>query len=65
MFRRQRDHPDGARRRLSRPVGCLLWIVALLLLLLILSILFGGFQKGTKVGIGPVGSQRAVASAAA
>jgi hypothetical protein len=44
----------AGRRRLWRPrnraVGCLLWIVALLVVLLLLSILFGGFQKGAKVG---------------
>jgi uncharacterized membrane protein len=34
----------------NRAVGCLLWIVALLVLLLLLSVLFGGFQKGSKVG---------------
>jgi hypothetical protein len=63
MFRRQRDQADGARRRLSRPVGCLLWVVAVLVLLLILSLLFGGFQQGTKVGIAPTGQQRAASSA--
>jgi hypothetical protein len=43
------------RRRFSRPVGCLLWLIALILLLVLLSVLFGGFQKGTKVsGSGPV-----------
>jgi hypothetical protein len=41
---------SGGRRRISRPLGCLLWLVALLLLLVLLSVLFGGFQKGTKVG---------------
>jgi hypothetical protein len=43
-----RDRP----RRFSRPVGCLFWILAFLLLLLLLSLLFGGFQKGQKVGWG-------------
>ena len=33
--------------------GCLLWLLGLLIVLVILSLLFGGFQKGTKVnGIG-------------
>jgi hypothetical protein len=47
---------SGRRRRWrpqSRAVGCLLWIVAALVILLLLSVLFGGFQKGTKVGSGP------------
>jgi hypothetical protein len=35
------------RRRLT---GCLLWILGLIVVLVILSLLFGGFQKGTKVG---------------
>jgi hypothetical protein len=40
----------GTRRKMGRLSGCLLWILALLVILLVLSILFGGFQKGTKVG---------------
>jgi hypothetical protein len=31
-------------------MGCFLWILTLLLVLLVLSILFGGFQRGSKVG---------------
>jgi hypothetical protein len=43
----------GARRRgrrwpRSRAAGCLLWIVLLIAILIVLSVLFGGFQKGTK-----------------
>jgi hypothetical protein len=41
--------PNGRRRRFSRPVGCLIWLIALIVLLIVLSALFGGFQKGTKV----------------
>lgn len=42
--------PSGGRpRRFSRPVGCLIWLIALIVLLIVLSVLFGGFQKGTKV----------------
>jgi hypothetical protein len=33
-------------------MGCLLWLLTLLLVLLVLSILFGGFQRGTKTGGG-------------
>lgn len=40
----------GPRRRMGRLTGCLVWILALLVILLVLSILFGGFQRGTKVG---------------
>jgi ABC-type Fe3+ transport system permease subunit len=40
------------RRRNRRVFGCLLWILTLLLMLLVLSILFGGFQRGSKVGGG-------------
>ncbi len=59
LFRR----PAGSRRqepvrRRSRARGCLLWILALILILIVLSLLFGGFQKGTKADVGyrqPVG----------
>ncbi len=47
---------EGRRRRWrprNRAVGCLLWIVALLVILLLLSVLFGGFQTGKKVGSVP------------
>lgn len=40
----------GAAGSRSRAVGCLVWILALLVVLLLLSLIFGGFQKGTKVG---------------
>lgn len=43
---RRRDRP----RRFSRPVGCLFWVLAFLVILLLLSLIFGGFQKGQKVG---------------
>jgi hypothetical protein len=41
------------RRPRSRLTGCLVWILALIVLLVILSLLFGGFRKGTKAGAGP------------
>src|ERR1700733_3915660 len=47
------------RRRRIRARGCLLWILGLIVLLVILSLLFGGFRKGSKVGEGapaPVGA---------
>ena len=37
------------RRRRPRLVGCLIWLIALVVLLIVLSLLFGGFTKGTKV----------------
>jgi hypothetical protein len=43
------------RRRRIRARGCLLWILGLIVLLVILSLLFGGFQKGSKVGEGAPG----------
>lgn len=57
-FGRRPDHgPAGGRRRRwprSRAAGCLLWIVLLIAALIVLSVLFGGFQKGTQVkGLGP------------
>lgn len=42
------DRSRRGRRRFSRPVGCLLWLIALLALVVVLSVLFGGFQKGTR-----------------
>jgi cytochrome c-type biogenesis protein CcmH/NrfF len=43
----------GERRPRTRLAGCLLWILALAALLIVLSLLFGGFRKGTKAGMGP------------
>ena len=43
----------GRPRRRSRAFGCLLWLIALIVILIIAALLFGGFQKGTKaVGTG-------------
>ena len=57
-FGRRSDHGSaGGRRRRwprSRAAGCLLWVVLLIMLLIVLSVLFGAFQKGTQVkGLGP------------
>ncbi len=44
----------GERRR-PRLVGCLIWLVALIVVLIAAALLFGGFTKGTKVsGAGPL-----------
>jgi hypothetical protein len=45
---RWRRGSNGPRRPRSRLVGCLMWVVGLIIVLIILSLLFGGFQKGTK-----------------
>lgn len=44
--RRRRQRP-GSRSRLS---GCLLWLLVLVIVLVVISLLFGGFRKGTRVG---------------
>jgi hypothetical protein len=49
----------GRRSRPARPrpwlIGCLLWLIALVVILIAASLLFGGFTRGTKVsGLGPV-----------
>jgi hypothetical protein len=48
------------RRRRHRAVGCLLWLLTLLIVLLVLSLLFGGFHRGARVGDGPAHVVRAV-----
>ena len=56
MFRYLFGRPGEGRRRWwprSRAAGCLLWVVLLIVILIAASVLFGGFQKGTKVrGLG-------------
>ena len=36
-------------RRTPRLIGCLIWLIALVVIIIVLSLLFGGFRKGTKV----------------
>jgi hypothetical protein len=53
MVERSRRRMSSRRRSWrprSRPAGCLLWILGLIVVLVILSLMFGGFQKGTKAG---------------
>jgi len=38
---------------MSGPVGCLVWLFILLVLLIVVALMFGGFQKGTKVSAQP------------
>jgi hypothetical protein len=50
MVRSSRGRSPG-RTTWRRPKGgCLLWVLGLLVILVILSLMFGGFQKGTKAG---------------
>jgi hypothetical protein len=50
LFNRREGYAGPRRRRWprSRAGGCLLWIVILIVVLIVLSLMFGGFQKGTK-----------------
>jgi hypothetical protein len=50
MSRSSSGRGDGYRRRWprSRAGGCLLWILLLIVILIVLSLMFGGFRKGTK-----------------
>jgi hypothetical protein len=49
-FRRRMSAGGQSWRPRRRLTGCLLWILGLIVVLVILSLMFGGFQKGTKVG---------------
>jgi hypothetical protein len=55
MYMRPRWRNRTVQQRRFRPGlgGCLLWILVLVAILIVLSLLFGGFQKGTKAGLGP------------
>jgi hypothetical protein len=44
----RQPRPENRRWRPAGPAGCLLWVVMLVLILLVLSVLLGGFQLGTK-----------------
>jgi hypothetical protein len=41
---------DGRRRPWL--IGCLIWLIAIVVLLIVMSLLFGGFTKGTRVSLG-------------
>ena len=45
----QRWYGRREGRRRPRLIGCLIWLIALIVILIVLSLLFGGFRKGTKV----------------
>jgi hypothetical protein len=48
LFGARSGRRPGRRRRLS---GCLLWVIILIGVLVILSLFFGSYQKGTKAGM--------------
>jgi hypothetical protein len=54
----------GGRSRISRSVGCLLWLAIFVVILVALSVLFGGFQLGTKTGGTPPPRPAAVSATA-
>jgi hypothetical protein len=59
LFNRYGARRERRRWPRSRAGGCLLWIVLLIVILIILSVMFGGFQKGTKSnGLAPLSSSR-------
>ena len=65
-WNRRRRRPRRVRRRRLGRAGCLLWIVAAIAILLLLSLVFGGFRLGSKQGLGRPGPDVApVAGAAA
>ncbi len=53
----------GGWRRPRGPIGCVVWILGLLVILLLLSLIFGGFQKGSRVGSGSAPGDRPQAAA--
>jgi hypothetical protein len=52
----------GPRRR---AMGCLMWMLVLVVVLLVLALMFGGFQKGKKAGDGRQARPQAQAQPAA
>jgi hypothetical protein len=57
LFNRYGARRERRRWPRSRAGGCLLWIVLLIVILIVLSVMFGGFQKGTKSnGLAPLSS---------
>ena len=52
------------RRRFGR-AGCLLWILAVILIVLLLAVVSGGFRLGTRSGLGGPGTGAVPAAAIA
>jgi hypothetical protein len=64
-FGRRRERYNGRRwTPRSRAVGCLLWVVLLIVILVVLALAFGGFQKGTKYSSGAGAAHVAMAAPA-
>jgi len=59
-WRSRREQPGGGRR-LGWPIGCLLWLVLLVVVLIVLSVLFGGFRLGTRAA-GPGAQPQVIAA---
>ena len=59
-----RTRRSGRTRRRSRPVGCMIWLIVIVLVLLALSLAFGGFHQGSKAS-GPAGGGTSVSLALA
>jgi uncharacterized membrane protein len=51
--RNWRFYRGAEGRRMGGPVGCLIWLIILIVLLIIAALMFGGFQKGTKYSSQP------------
>jgi hypothetical protein len=56
---RGRAARSGGSRRMRPPLGCLLWVIALIVVFVVLSLLFGDLQKGAK----PTGAPQSAAHA--
>ena len=65
MVSRRRRRPGRVRRRRFGRAGCLLWILAVILIVLLLSVVFGGFRLGTKSGLDVTGTSTVTAAAIA
>jgi hypothetical protein len=55
-----RRYRPERRRRMTRPAGCLLLVLLLAVVLLVLSLLFGGYQTGTRSDQPPGGYSASV-----
>jgi uncharacterized membrane protein YedE/YeeE len=49
-LRRGRARRERQWRRRDRRIGCLMWLLVVILVVIALGLFFGGFRKGTKVG---------------
>ncbi len=63
-LRRGRVRRERQWRRRNRRIGCLMWLVVVILVVIALGLFFGGFRKGTKVGGIAAPARSAVAATA-